>query len=399
MNLLLRKRMEKLARRSPETPITQRMKSFAGQQHIKYVRLRNARPFRDHADAADVITLDGENLIPLSPVPFSPYMATLGVFEHMEDSLLFREHQGVRALSAEKFFAELGKLTTHFERKQWRLFDKEFQKLHLDLPVATEADRVGALFTAAELNGRFFCKESDNIAQRVEQRIALATNTSASLVTDLVHYFQNDKKDESLVRELWSIRANWSKCYGFLAPLFIMFYWDGKRASLDTFTLAQKRFDELKPFYVECFETFCRLSVIAAGVEGIVQNNVVGVPVSKGAMTLADFDHTNNGAKSPILKNLVIGDLFAPFIDHNLRNGIGHHSAHYDVKKDAVEYTNESKKGRTSFQISYIHFCEKVVRLYAQIEAVSLYAHWLRQLAVGIPWKPIQRSALGGIVR
>jgi len=33
----------------------------------------------------------------------------------------------------------------------------------------------------------------------------------------------------------------------------------------------------------------------------------------------------HNGSKSLILNTVVIGNLFVPLMEHNLRNGIGHH--------------------------------------------------------------------------
>jgi hypothetical protein len=112
------------------------------------------------------------------------------------------------------------------------------------------------------------------------------------------------------------------------------------------------------------------------------------MPTSKRVMALDEFDIKPNGAKPDILKQLAIGDIFVPFIEHNLRNGLGHHSAHYEVKSDSIQYATENQSGMKKHQISYTRFCEKVVKLYAQLEVVSIYAHWLRKSALGIPWSP-----------
>ena len=172
--------------------------------------------------------------------------------------------------------------------------------------------------------------------------------------------------------------------YACLAPIYTALYWNDKEHTLDSFTLAQKRFEELKPFYVDCFETFCRVSVIAAGLEGIIASTAVGVPAMRRIIPIDQFDVMKNGTKPDVLKHLAIGDIFAPYIDHNLRNGLGHHSAHYDVKTDLIQYATENPKGLKKHRVSYIRFCEKVVRLYSQLEVVSIYAHWLRQRALGI---------------
>lgn len=219
---------------------------------------------------------------------------------------------------------------------------------------------------------------------RTIYRVALAETQAPSLTKDLITYFQKNQKDESIVRELWAIRSRWMNCHAALAPVFISLYWDNKLHSLDSFTLAKKCFDDLKPLYVDCFETFCRISVIAAGLEGIIFKNAMGVPTAKRVLSLAEFDVMKNGCKPDVLKGLVIGDIFAPYIDHNLRNGIGHHSAHYDVKKDSIQYTTENQKGRKKFEITYSQFCAQLVQLYGQLELVSTYVHWLRQAALRV---------------
>lgn len=231
------------------------------------------------------------------------------------------------------------------------------------------------------MTGKFFNAFDEKNEQRIKQRIALAETTSPSLVNQLARFFQGKRKDESIIRQLWAIRSRWGNLFEFLYPVYTCYYWDDGKHSLDSFTLAQKRFEELKPFYVDCFETFCRVSVIAAGLEGIILKGALGVPTTKRLMPLDEFGVMKNGSKPDLLRQLVIGDMFAPFIDSKLRNGIGHNSAHYDVKTDSVHYMNENEKGAKQFQISYIRFCEKVVKLYGQLEAVSRYAHWLRKAA------------------
>lgn len=151
------------------------------------------------------------------------------------------------------------------------------------------------------------------------------------------------------------------------------------------YTLAEKRFEELRLFYVDSFETLCRISVIAGAMEGIIHNRALGVPIAKRLVSLDEFDVMKNGSKPDILKQLKIADLFVPYIDNKLRNGIGHHSAHYDVKSDSIKYRIGNDKGIQDLEISYIEFCDKVVRLYGQLHFVSQYAYWLRQTALGVP--------------
>jgi hypothetical protein len=201
---------------------------------------------------------------------------------------------------------------------------------------------------------------------------------------ELVEFFRSKGKDESIYRELVAIRDRWAKHYVCLSPIYMRFYWDDSQHKLEPYSITEKRFDDLKLHYVESFETFCRISVIAAGIEGIISKGKVGVPLAKRVMDLAQFDTTPNGSKPDMLKQLRIADLFVPFIDNKLRNGIGHNSAHYDVATDSIRYRVENEKGIQDLNISYTLFCEKVVTLYRQLHVVSLYAHWLRQSTLGV---------------
>lgn len=355
------------------------VKRLMGKPGIVYAGLKNTKLCLEPDKRTDTRTFDCETLNPVKEHEhFTPFMATVSL---PKERLLFERHQYARTTAANICAPQIQKLAVHFERKQWTLFDKQLAELQINVTAKDETERMAALFKAAELNGQFAYALGNACPARIRQRIALAESTSPTLVKELVEFFQSKRKDEAIIQQLWAIRAGWAKLYNFLFPIYISFYWDDTANSLDHFTLAQKRFDELKPFYQECFETFCRISVIAASLEGIILNGSTSVPSAKGGIPLGRFDTMTNGSKPTLLKSLVIGDIFVPFIDSKLRNGIGHHAAHYDVKLDSIHYVNENEKGATHFQISYVRFCEKVVRLYGQLEIVSIYAHWLKKAA------------------
>ena len=384
MKLPLNKRMARVMagrEKHGEDWFVQQLERLDKMRQIVLTNLSNAKLSADLPEATDVRTVDGETLNPVNQqAHFSPFLATVWLPKNRDQ---FSLHQHIRQTCATKYAAQIQKLRVHFERKQWALFDKQLEELNLGLTVKTEAEKASALFYAAEQNGQAFRPANDKFVQQIKQRIALAESTSPPLVTDLANFFQaKQNKDEAIARQLWAIRESWGPLHEFLHPIYNIYYWDNSKRTLDDYTLAQKRFDELKQFYIDCFETFCRVSSIAAGVEGIILKNSVGVPTPKRLMPLEEFDTAPNGLKADILKSLVVADIFVPFIDHNLRNGIGHHSAHYEVKTDTVHYVTENKtRGVKQHKISYIRFCEKVVRLYAQVETVSLYAHWLRNAA------------------
>lgn len=179
-------------------------------------------------------------------------------------------------------------------------------------------------------------------------------------IADLAKHFQSKGKDESIFRELRNLRGKFAAFYPFLSNLYLRFYWDEKRNKIGSYKVTEKRFPELKTFYVDCFETFCRVSAIAAGIEGITYQSALGVPLAKRVMTLDEYETANNGTKPDLIKHLKIADLFVPFIDNKLRNGIRHHAAHYESNSDTVEYTVENAKGIQNLSMPYTVFCEKI---------------------------------------
>lgn len=64
-------------------------------------------------------------------------------------------------------------------------------------------------------------------------------------------------------------------------------------------------------------------------------------------------------------------------MDHNLRNGIGHHSAMYDAKTDEVVYYKQQGKRLGEVRLPYTEFTYKVLQIYSAVELASLYFHVL----------------------
>ena len=54
-------------------------------------------------------------------------------------------------------------------------------------------------------------------------------------------------------------------------------------------------------------------------------------------------------------------------LETHLRNGIGHHAAHYDPALDEV-ILYDRKGAAIAQKIGYTQFCDKVLRLFAAVE-------------------------------
>jgi hypothetical protein len=127
------------------------------------------------------------------------------------------------------------------------------------------------------------------------------------------------------------------------------------------------------------------MSAIAVALEGVIEVGGPVIPVRKRQISIQEFYAMNNGNKPAVLKRFPSAHIFVPFIDSRLRNGLGHNSAAYDVKVDAVLYSNRNAKGTSNHQLSYTRFCEKIILLYRQLELVYMYLLWLRGRTLALP--------------
>jgi len=338
-------------------------------------------PGKPEYSVESTVVLDAENLIPIAGEHFSPFLSTVFL---ARDTEKFHRHQVLRLHACQTIWPMIEKLIIHETNRNEVLYDRQKNELGYNKECLTWGKRTLQTLYILDKYSTFFSVTGRGENELMRQRINLAEVASPELIRGLLNYLNATGKSNGIFVEIFDIRKRWSHLYPMFSPIFNIFYWDEESHSLDDYTLAQKRFEELKTLYVDCFETLCRISVIAAAIEGIIWIKRLEIPTSKKAVKLEDFDRMPNGSKPDLLKKLIIGNVFVLHIDNRLRNGIGHHSARYDVNTDQITYSYNSKKGIRQTTIPYIRFCEKVVRLYIQIELTSVYAHWARAKAEGI---------------
>ena len=125
------------------------------------------------------------------------------------------------------------------------------------------------------------------------------------------------------------------------------------------------------------------LLVLATIVESVIHTDSLNVAVSKRSVSLDEFDEWPNGTKRSHFIKLAIGDLFSDVLDTKLRNGIGHHQAHYDSGTDEVVLYDRKQAATVERRIEYTEFCDKVLRQVAALELGATYHHELHIHAGG----------------
>jgi hypothetical protein len=177
---------------------------------------------------------------------------------------------------------------------------------------------------------------------------------------------------QKLWHEIGSVRRQFINVYPNIQSLLQMRYWKSELQDLAKFKISDKKFNELRQLYIDCFETLFRLLVIGVGIEATIHHRELRIPTRKAKMTLEDFAKLPNGAKIDHIKNYPVSDMFLPVLDIDFRNSIGHHSAHYEADSDTV-VVYESKGSKINKVINYTDFCNKVLDLFAAFELAVMY--------------------------
>jgi len=343
---------------------------------VKYTLLKNGVWRDDLHDAPHERKFDTETLISIDPdepmMPFlrAPFLA--------KDTGASMQRHAERYHALQQFWPALEKMSVHQQNQNRPLLLKIAQELGYNDPIKTDHDALMTMLHAFDAYGSIFTCDNGAARKQIGKLLASVRRAPAGQ-TELVAFFEAEARWVQLWNQLMSLRRMWATKVGLIVlPVYRSFDWDPAKATLAEYTLSQKRFEELRPFFVDAYETLSRLAVVAAGMECVAKHGKPAIPLSKREMPLAEFEAMANGAKPDILHKLGVGPLFVPFIDAKLRNGIGHHSAHYGVLLDDIYYQNQSGTTIERFSIGYVQFCEKLIRLYAQVEACAPVVCWLR---------------------
>lgn len=315
----------------------------------------------DNEDGAvKILTFSDELVVPAGmPDYISPFIASWGRY----DFDAFRTDETFRQQFVRNLFGYGERCRTHFERGNWALFDKESPPTEETPTPKSRLTHLYMFYTAAFMK---FTRPTEADRARIRQRLIYAKSAEPIRFDELAQYYLGSGRIMSLWREIFSVRRSFINCYNSIQPLIMVRYW--KEEYREPVTVTDKRFNELRQLYIDCFETLCRLLVLAMGYEMVIQHSQLLIPTKKGTMTLDEFERLANAAKRDHFSKMAVGDLFLPVLDTDFRNGIGHHSAHYEQEPDAIVVFDSKESGTVSRVMGYTEFCDKVLDLFAAFE-------------------------------
>ena len=317
--------------------------------------------------------------MPIDNGLFSPYLATVGNFEDSDDYI---RAERLRQRFVRVDYDYIERCVVHYERGDWELFDKASP------PSGTSntspRSRLIALYNAIQGGMSSFTLTPRTTRDRVLQRFEFARARRLDLIEELADVYVESGRMLRLWRELLTIRRAFVDCYNEGLHLVVQVrYWREDVRDLTNLKVTMKQFDQLRQLYIDAFETLCRLLVMATVVESVIHADSLDVVLAKRAVRVDEFEAWQNGVKRDHFVRLTIGDLFSEVLDTRLRNGIGHHQAHYDAGADEVVLYDAKQPVTVERRIQYTDFCDRVLGQVAALELAATYHHALHIQADG----------------
>jgi predicted RNA-binding Zn-ribbon protein involved in translation (DUF1610 family) len=345
---------------------------------LKYREPNNAKWVDSEGGAIAALMFSDEIPVPSSGEGFSPFIATAHNFKDREE---YGRKEGLRQRFCKVDFGYIERCVVHFERGDWEMVDKQSPPNH-DRE-ATPRGRLISLANALQAGFSLFTLNPRSAHNRVQQRIKFASSKSPGLVTDLADLYVSTGRMLKLWKELASVRRLFVNSYPALQPIVQIAYWEEELQDLSALAMGVKAFDQLRQLYIDTFETLCRLLVIGVGFEVIIAHGSLEIPMKKRNISLEEFEGFANANKREVIERFPIADLFVPLLDTELRNGIGHQSAHYEQATDEVLLYDTKDSGTVGRKIGYTDFCDRVLKLFAGFELVAMNHHSLHLHADG----------------
>jgi predicted RNA-binding Zn-ribbon protein involved in translation (DUF1610 family) len=342
---------------------------------FEYDDPKNAR-WIDGDDDGTTILFYPEVMVPKDlPYPFSPFVATFGSFKDIQD---YQRAEAARRHIKDEVWPVLQRVYVHFENRNIELLKKDATAIVNELPDLTDDEnRAGWLMSVTRHYFDFFVadpKGPDDLG-KVAAR-AVLRNEPALL--DLGSKYVASGRMAALWKELKSVRRQFMELYESLLPLLMVRrYWRDDEQDVTRYDLSVKNFEDLKGFYIDCVETSFRLLVVGLAIALIEQTGVPIIKTQKGDKDIWWFEQMNNGIRNGQLDKYPVFSPITQVLDLGLRNGVGHHSAHYEVGTDEIVYVKADDASLSEIRLPYTCFVDKVFGAYCGFEAATVFFHFL----------------------
>lgn len=243
---------------------------------FSYSEPKNGKWVEDLEGASQVLSFDAETPVPINLQDWiSPFTSTIHYFKDRE---AYSRDETLRRAWLKKHLPVIERMIIHFERGNDILFDKDAKAIGQVPSSFTSKGRLELLERLQMQAFNWFTDNTRGQISRIKQRIALAKSISGSLYAQLAKEYKNSGRLSLLWTQINSIHHSFAMLYPFLSPPIKMRYWQERFQDLSRLQLAEKKYDEMKQLYIDCYESLCRLLVICIGVESIIHHGNLAIP-------------------------------------------------------------------------------------------------------------------------
>jgi hypothetical protein len=319
-----------------------------------------------------------ELMIPKNlPYPVSPFIATSGEFS---DISAYQGEEALRRHIKQIVWPSLQRSYVHFENGNTVLLEKEAASISKAPPKLAEytlEERAGWVLSGTKHFFDYFVAnpKSEKEIGELAARTVLANEPA---LRRFAEDYMRSGRMAALWKELKSVRRQFMSLYESFVPILgVRRYWNNPDQDMSKFELSIKNFEDLKGFYIDCLETTFRFLVIGLAFARIEQTGTPDIPTSGGNRDIWWFEAMNNGIKTNQLDKYPVFLSVTVALDTSLRNGVGHHSAHYDVTTDEISYVKADSALLNEVRMPFTLFVSKTYDIYCAFERATVFFHFL----------------------
>lgn len=357
----------------------------------RYEELENATSQNPSAQARFAIAFDPEILsmregdngqvaaASFPPYPFSPYMAAV---QRCRDILELKRHQTFLA-QVRATWAPIERLFVHFQYSNRKLLDAEIaQGAGTPNSAPDDVARLRSV-RAVVVDWQAPLLHDHRVdALLYYQRWRSAHNSNPTVWTDYCEQLAQSGRLSQLWRSSAELRSRYAELFSGVGAILQLALWRNPPTDLRDVVIHDKRFEDLRPLYVDAFEHMCRLSAIAMAAEGILDHGTTDVTTNNGSKTIWDFEEMKNANKAAHVAKTPLAGL-AVRMDTQLRNGVGHFQTRYDYANDEVICAKTKGPALTTWSIPYAEFCRRLVDLCSVVFELDAYVFYAAETLGG----------------
>jgi hypothetical protein len=184
--------------------------------------------------------------------------------------------------------------------------------------------------------------------------------------------------------KIFNLTDQFMKLFRFFIPVYSMkFYKERDNNLSETFSITTVTFNDLKQFYMECYESAVELSTLIVAFNNLKYrgNYETMINKRKDIQTIDDFQNKAKGIRIGFIDGSEkFDELIYPYLENKIRNAIGHNTCKYDGLNQMITYYPTGVEEESSKNEMYLlDFVELSWDLFESIFYISELIYQVRK--------------------